>query len=300
LTARARLGPVLVGDGSPVRIMAAINVSPESFYKGSVADTADEVASRVRKAVEEGAELIDIGGASTAPYLKGGVPEEVERSRVVAAVRAAVEATAGGKTGISVDTVRASVAEAALKRGASVVNDVSGLKGDPAMSRVVRERGASLLAMAHSAGNSSMRPIPLVSRSLRQTLRIAEKAGIDERLIVLDPGIGFFRDGPGSATSSQQRTMPWYEWDCEVIANLRRLEALGRPIGVGLSRKSFLGKILGLETPEERLVGSLAATAIAVTNGAQLVRTHDVRETLQAVRAAEAVKARSRRAGRTS
>jgi dihydropteroate synthase len=300
LTTSARLGSVSVGDRFPVRIMAAINVSPESFYKGSVADTADAIASRVRLAIDEGADVIDIGGASTAPYLKGGVSEEVERSRVLFGLRAAVETVGGGKTAISVDTVRASVADAALRSGASVVNDVSGLKGDPAMCEIVRERGASLLAMAHSRESSRMRPIPLISRSLRQTLGIAEKAGIDERLIVLDPGIGFFRDDPGSVTSSQQGLMPWYEWDCEVIANLGKLRALGRPLGVGLSRKSFLGRILGLERPEERLVGSLAVTAIAVSNGAQLVRTHDVKETVQAVRAAEAVKARSPRAGRAS
>jgi len=280
--------------------MAAINVSPESFYKGSVAGTADAVAMRVRRAIDEGADLIDIGGASTAPYLRGGVSEEVERSRVLAGLRAALEAVGGGKTAISVDTVRASVADAALRCGASVVNDVSGLKVDPAMSKIVRERGASLLAMAHSPGSSRMRPIPLISRSLRQTLRIAERAGIDDRLIVLDPGIGFFRNDPGGRTSSRQTVMPWYEWDCEVIANLGKLRPLGRPLAVGLSRKSFLGKILGLETPEERLVGSLALTAIAVSNGARLVRTHDVRETLQAVRAAEAVRARALRGGRAS
>jgi dihydropteroate synthase len=292
LSASARLGSVRVGGGSPVRIMAAINVSPESFYKGSVADTAEEVTTRVRKAVADGADLIDIGGASTAPYLRGGVGEEVERSRAVAGVKAALDGTSG-RAAVSVDTVRASVAEAALRSGASVVNDVSGLKADPAMPKVVRERGASLLAMAHHAGGSKMGPIPLVSRSLRQTLKIAERGEIDRGLIVVDPGIGFFRDSPGSATSSHQSVMPWYEWDCEVIANLGMLDSLGRPIGVGVSRKSFLGKILGIETPEERLVGSLAVTAIAVANGAQLVRTHDVRETLQAVRAAEAVRARS-------
>lgn len=299
MSSSARLGSLSVGDRFPVRLMAAINVSPESFYKGSVVAAGDSVAARARKAVEDGADVIDIGGASTAPYLKGAVSEEVETSRVLAGVRGALEAV-GAKTPISVDTVRASVAEAALRGGATVVNDVSGLKGDSAMAKVVRERGASLLAMAHSAGTSSMRPIPLVSRSLRQTLRIAERAGIDERLIVLDPGIGFFRGDPGSGTSSQQTRMPWYEWDCEVIANLGRLRSLGRPIGVGLSRKSFLGKVLGLATPEERLVGSLAVTAIAVSNGAQLVRTHDVRETLQAVRAAEAVRAKGPRERRAS
>ncbi|MGH9920975.1 MAG: dihydropteroate synthase, partial [Nitrososphaerales archaeon] len=129
---------------------------------------------------------------------------------------------------------------------------------------------------------------------------IAERADIDERLIVLDPGIGFFRNDPGTATSSRQTLMPWYEWDCEVIANLRELRPLARPLGVGLSRKSFLGRILSLESPEDRLLGSLAVTAIAVSNGVQLVRTHDVRETLQAVRAAEAVRARGPRAGRAA
>jgi len=300
LTARARLGPVWVGDGLPVRIMAAINLSPESFYKGSVAGSAAEVEARVRRAVDEGAELIDIGGASTAPYLKVEVSEEVERERVVAGLRAAVVEVGGRKVAISVDTVRASIAEAALRGGASVINDVSGLKGDSAMSAVVRESGASLLAMAHSAESSRMRPIPVVKRSLMQTLRIAERAGIDERLIVLDPGIGFFRNEAGGKTTSLQKVMPWYEWDSEVIAKLAELRSLGRPVGVGVSRKSFLAGALKVKTPEERLPGSLAVTAIAVMNGAQLVRTHDVRETLQAVRAAEAVKARSRRAGRAS
>jgi dihydropteroate synthase len=297
LNARAKLGSVSVGDGLPVRIMAAVNASPESFYKGSVADSAKEVSARVLKAVEEGADLVDIGGASTAPYLSRHVSEEMEISRVRSALRAAFDAVGEGKTAISVDTVRASVARVALRGGASVVNDVSGLKNDPEMASLINEREASLFAMAHSSRLSSAGPIRVVSRSLRETLRIAERAGIDERRIVLDPGIGFFREGVGSSTSSQQKVMPWYEWDCEVIANLGRLGPLGRPLGVGLSRKSFLGKILGLEDPGERLAGSLAVTAIAVMNGAHLIRTHDVKETLQAVRVAEAVKARGPRGG---
>ncbi len=300
MDASARLGSLPVGDRFPVRIMAVINASPESFYKGSVAGTAQEISRRVRQAIDEGADLIDIGGASTAPYLKVGVSEEVEMSRVLAAVHAAIETVGEGKTDISVDTVRASVADAALKSGASVINDVSGLKNDPEMPRVVRDRGASLLAMAHSSRDSKLRPIPLIAHSLRQTLAIAERAGIDESRVVLDPGIGFFRNEVGNRTTSLQKLMPWYEWDCEVIANLRKLRPLGRPIGVGVSRKSFLGGVLKVESAEDRLPGSLAVTAIAVMNGAQLVRTHDVRETLQAVRAAEAVRARGRRAAPAS
>lgn len=290
----ARLGSVSLGEGLPVRIMAAVNASPESFYKGSVAGTSAEVTAKVADAVKEGADLIDIGGASTAPYLRGEVSEEVESRRVRAAVTAALEALGRRKVPISVDTVRSSVAEAALRKGATVVNDVSGLKNDPRMCKVVKERGASLLAMAHSSVACEAPPIPTVLRCLRETLAIARKAGLDERLVVLDPGIGFFRSGPGSATASRQDVMPWHEWDCEVIAKLERLGRLGRPIGVGLSRKSFVGKILGLESPEERLAGSLAVTAIAVTNGVRLVRTHDVKETLQAVRVSEAVLAGGR------
>jgi dihydropteroate synthase len=289
-----------VGDRLPVRIMAAINASPESFYKGSVAKTSGEVSLRVRQAIDLGADLIDIGGASTAPYLKAEVSEEMETGRVRAALRAIAETVGEGETTISVDTVRASVAEVALRGGARVVNDVSGLKGDPAMSAVVKDRGASLFAMAHSSGSSRKRPIVQISGSLRETLRIAERAGIDERLIALDPGIGFFRNEAGNKTTSLQTLMPWYEWDCEVVANLGELRSLGRPIGIGVSRKSFLGGVLKVQAPEERLPGSLAVTAIAVMNGAQLVRTHDVRETLQAVRAAEAVRARAPRASRAS
>jgi dihydropteroate synthase len=193
---------------------------------------------------------------------------------------------------ISVDTVHGSVADMALRNGASMVNDVSGLKSDPRMATIIRDRGASLLAMAHSSSVSTGAPVRAVGRSLSKTLAIAEKAGLDERRIVLDPGIGFFRDGPPTTTSSVQRVMPWYEWDCDVIANLRELRWLGRPLGVGMSRKSFLGRILGLDSPDDRLAGSLSITGIAVMNGAHLVRTHDVKETVEAARVAEAVKAR--------
>jgi dihydropteroate synthase len=292
----AELGTVSVGDTSPVRVMAAINVSPESFYKGSVAGTTEQVDASVERAIAEGADIIDIGGASTAPYLKGGVSTEVEEARVRSALREALGVLEGRskkeKVPISVDTVRGSVADLALRNGASMINDVSGLKNDPQMATIVRDRGASLLAMAHSSRVSIGAPIEAVGRSLSSTLAIAREAGLDERCIVLDPGIGFFRDGPPTTTSSVQRVMPWYEWDCDIIANLRELRWLGRPLGVGMSRKSFLGKILGLDSPDDRLAGSLSITGIAVMNGAKLIRTHDVKQTVEAARVAEAVKAR--------
>jgi dihydropteroate synthase len=270
--------------------MAAVNVSPESFYKGSVATTSEGIASSVREAVEQGAEVIDIGAMSTAPYLKNEITEEVEMQRI----GAALQAVGGLKVVISVDTIRASVAELALNRGASVVNDVSGLENDSRMAKVVRDHGASLLAMAHSAASSAARPIVQVRNALRRTLSLADRAGIQQEKIVLDPGIGFFRgEGAGRAYSPQE-VMPWHEWDVGVLADLAVLETLGRPLCVGLSRKSFLGEILELDDPGDRLYGSLAATAIAVANGADMVRTHDVKETLQAVRVAEAIARRGR------
>lgn len=294
----ARLGSVLLGPGFPVRIMAAVNVSPESFYRGSVASTAREISALVRRAIEEGADIVDIGAMSTAPYLKNEISEEVELARIRKALGLIAEIS--GVT-VSVDTLRASVADVALMSGASVVNDVSGLKNDAEMARVLKERGASLLAMAHSSRISKMGPITQVRQALSETLRIAERAGIDEQRIVLDPGIGFFREDGAGRAYSPQKLMPWHEWDCQVLADLRKLESLNRPLCLGLSRKSFLGKILNLGGPEDRLPGSLAATAIAVMNGAHMIRTHDVKETVQAVRIAEAVtKRRSRPAGPAS
>ncbi len=294
----ANLGGVRVGPREPVRLMSAINVSPESFYKGSVAKGGRKIAAQVRTAIEQGADLIDVGGMSTSPYLAGEVSEHVEGERIRGALAAILEA--GGGTTVSVDTMRSSVAAIALKGGASVVNDVSGLKYDPAMARVIRDNGASLLAMAHSSTDSAARPIPRILAALRETIAIADRNGIERRKIVLDPGIGFFREEGLGPAYSPQRSMPWYAWDLEVLGKLNKLETLGRPLCVGLSRKSFMGEVLGLDKPDDRLPASLAATAIAVVNGASLIRTHDVKETLHAVRIAEALKRASRGRASTS
>ncbi len=292
----ARLGPLQVGPGFPVRIMAAVNVSPESFYKGSVVTTSRAMVATVRRAVESGADIIDVGAMSTAPYLKSEVSEEVEKERIAAALRA----LEGLDVVISVDTLRASVAELALKAGACAVNDVSGLKNDGEMATVVKDHGASLLAMAHSSQSSRARPIVQVREALQRTLAIAEGAGIQEERIVLDPGIGFFREEGAGRAYSPQALMPWHRWDAAVLADLQELRSLGRPLCVGLSRKSFLGRILKLDDPGERLTGSIAATAIAVANGADMIRTHDVKETAQAVRVAEALTRQGPRAGPAS
>ncbi|WP_397470792.1 dihydropteroate synthase [Pyrofollis japonicus] len=257
--------------------MGVINVSPESFYKGSVAQRREEIIARAEAMAKQGADFIDIGGKSTAPYLETEVPVEEEARRVVEAIRAIKENTSI-RIPVSVDTTRAFVAEKAIEAGADIVNDVYGFKGDEKMASVVAEYGVPVIIGAHMdpvPENSS--PIAVVLEALRESIEIARRHGVDEEKIVVDPAIGFFRP----------RNPPWYVWDSTILANLHVLRTFGKPILVGVSRKSFIGAITGRKSPEERLWGSLAATAIAVYNGAHIVRTHDPLETIDAIRVAE-------------
>jgi dihydropteroate synthase len=256
-----------------VAVMGALNVSPESFYGGSVHRGPVALLDAALAMVEQGAAFVDVGARSTAPYLANQISEDEENERLGAAVVALA-----GKLSvpISADTTRARVARVALDAGASIVNDVSGLR-DPEMGRLVRERGASVVLMASPDETSLGQPLASVRRLLAEALDRARAAGIPDGRIVLDPGIGFFRHA----------SVPWDDWDTAVLGGLGTLAGLGRPLAVGLSRKSFLGALTGRTEPAERLAGSLAATAVAVLNGVALVRTHDVAETLDAVRVAE-------------
>jgi len=270
-----RLGSLKVGDKYPVRIMGIINVSPESFYKKSVKVSEEEILEEAYRQLKEGGDIIDVGGRSTAPYFETYVEEETERDRVVKAIKVLREG--GIKAPISVDTTRSRVAEAALKAGAEIVNDVSGLNDDPSILKVVKEYGASLVIVAKVTERRTNDPVTDVINALSVSLHKAIKEGVDPEKIVVDPGIGFNRF----------HDFPWFVWDSIILSNLAQLRKLGRPILVGVSRKSFIGKILNEESPSNRLLGSLSATAIAVYNSAHIIRTHDVRETLEAVRMAE-------------
>lgn len=270
-----RLGSLKVGDKYPVRIMGIINVSPESFYKKSVKVREEEILEEAYRQLKEGADIIDVGGRSTAPYLETYVDEETERERVTRAIKVLKEG--GIKVPISVDTTRSRVAEAALEAGAEIVNDVSGLNDDLSILKSVKEYGASLVIVAKVTEKKTNDPVTDVISALSVSLHKAIKEGIDPEKIVVDPGIGFNRF----------HDFPWYVWDSIILSNLTQLRKLGRPILVGVSRKSFIGKILNEESPSNRLIGSLSATAIAVYNSAHIIRTHDVRETLKAVRMAE-------------
>jgi dihydropteroate synthase len=279
---RATLAGLVVGDGLDVAVIGALNLSPESFYAGSVARSGDALLARAEAMVTAGAAFLDVGAMSTAPYLDGGIEAAEEADRLGAAVELLV-----GKLGIlvSADTSRALPARAALLAGARIVNDVRGLAGDPALARAVAEAGAGLIVMASErGGHEDVAPAEAVLEYLTESLRRAAEAGIAPDHIVVDPGLGFFR----------RRGMPWHEWDCRVLASLPELRALGRPICLGASRKSFIGALApGADDPAHRLPGSLAAATAAVLGGAHLIRAHDVAETVQAVRVAEAI----RRAG---
>ncbi|MBI4635902.1 MAG: dihydropteroate synthase [Candidatus Rokubacteria bacterium] len=312
---RATLAGLTVGDGLPVAVLGALNVSPESFYGGSVARGEEDLVRAALAMQEAGAALIDVGARSTAPYLPTAISEREEEARLARAVEVLAAKLA---VPISADTARPGPARAALDAGARVLNDVTGLR-DPRVAALVADRCAGLILAAtperdglggpsetrsfwgltragaetESAAQGSQRgrggppgpvhdPIAVVGELLREALERARQAGIAEERIVVDPGIGFFRE----------EAMPWDEWDVGVLRGLPRLASLGRPLCVGVSRKSFLGAITG-RPPEGRLAASLAATTVAVLGGAALIRTHDAAESLDAVRVTERLRGAS-------
>jgi dihydropteroate synthase len=280
VTRRAVLADVSFGNGLPVGVMGVLNVSPESFHAGSVHVAADDLLSTALAMVEVGAVLIDIGARSTAPYLDTDISEEEERARLARAIDALAPKL---PVPISADTARPGPARAALEAGARIINDVSGLR-NPALASLTAERGVGVILMASPGRPEPPRaaegPVAIVSALLKAALKRARAAGIPDERVMLDPGIGFFRS----------EAVPWDEWDSQVLAGLAGLEKLRRPLCVGVSRKSFIGEIIGRVGTEARLAGSLAATAIAVANGASLIRTHDVAETIDAVRVAERIR----------
>ena len=278
MTNRACLAGVALGDGLPAAVMGALNVSPESFHQGSVVTTGDRLLRMAESMAKGGAALIDVGAMSTAPYLSAAITESEEAQRLSWAVDLLATRI---DVPISADTSRSGPARAALEAGARVVNDVTGLTGDPLMADLVSRAGAGVILMASERGAArSGGAIGTVAALLEESLGLARAAGIDPSAIVVDPGIGFFR----------RQMAAWHAWDCEVLSGLAGLCRLGRPICVGVSRKSFIGAVAGVEDPAGRLPGSLAAATAAVLRGAHLIRTHDVEETVQAVRVAEAIR----------
>jgi dihydropteroate synthase len=267
--------------GERTYVMGILNITPDSFSRDGLALSNLTPASVVSAAVERalamvaaGADMLDVGGESTRPATEGEapLPAEVERQRVVPVI-AALAAALPVRILISIDTYKASVAEAALDAGAHIVNDVWGLRADPDLAPLVASRGVPVALMSNLRGQPRRDPLSDVTRQLSGSVEIALGAGVAWERIILDPGFGFGLRG---------------EENLEVLARLGELRALGRPLLVGVSRKAHIGLVL--DTPvDDRVEGTAAEVALAIAQGADIVRVHDVREMARVGRMADAV-----------
>jgi dihydropteroate synthase len=281
---RGLLGSVPVGDKT--RIMGVINVSPESFYKQSVKVTAREIANTAIEMEKRGADFIDIGAMSTAPYLETMISVDEEIERLKPAVKIVKDSC---DLAISVDTPRAETADAALNIGADIINDVTGLKHDPEMAGVAADHDASVILCAYEKHVVSGNAVKTTIDALKKSMKIADNAGIRSNKIVVDPAIGFFREKGNHPFFTRMKGTDWLERDLLLMRRLRDLHVLRKPVCVSVSRKSFIGRILNIDNPEDRLLGSVIAEAICALNGAHLIRTHNVSATIQAVKVTETV-----------
>lgn len=260
-------------------VMGILNVTPDSFSDGGQFLDLDAAVRQAERSVTDGADIIDIGGESTRPGSKPvSAGEEIER--VVPVIKAIAERI---DVAISIDTTKSYVAREAIDAGAEIVNDISGLRFDHEIARVAAETGCGLVLM-HSRGSfETMHSEPPAANiiadvvsSLRKSVEVADQAGVDGSQIALDIGIGFGKT---------------LEQNLELIANLDKIleKFPGTPMVVGTSRKSFVGKLLGGRATHERSSGSIASALMAVSNGARIVRVHDVKETVDAMRIADAI-----------
>ena len=275
-----KIGDVSI-DRDSVKIMGVMNVSPESFYKNSIKTTVNSISTFVKKLENDGADIIDIGAMSTAPYLDTVITSKIEISRLKKAINIIRHSC---KLPVSIDTPRASVAEAALQMGADAINDVCGLKYDPQMAEIVSKHNIPIILGAFEKKPSKILTAKSLStkRILHESITIAQKAGIKKTNIIIEPSIGFFRKEGKNPFFTKLTKIPWYCRDIEIIYNLKELTKLSLPICISLSNKSFLGKIMNLNI-NERLIPSLIMEVIAVMNGATVIRTHNVKETALAL-----------------
>lgn len=267
---RAQLGSLTVGDGTPVIIMAVINRDPQSFFHKSFFRAENQALKAIEHMIEDGAKIIDVGGASTAPGTVT-VSAGMEEKRVVSLIKKIAN---NWDIPISIDTQRSVVARKALSVGASIVNDVSGLKSDTIMAKEIRNAGASCILMACEQQPGDCRTIKHINEALTHSIQLASIAEIPLDHITIDPGVGFGKPP---------------ECDLVILRDLHMLRKLGCPILIGLSRKAFIGSILGYSSPNDRLSGTLAAVTIAALNGAHIIRAHDVRETRDCVKLVNAI-----------
>jgi dihydropteroate synthase len=253
--------------GSTPLLMGVVNITPDSFSDGGMLTNAAEAIAHGRKLAHDGADIVDVGGESTRP---GHEPLDAatERARVLPVIEGLA---ARGDTPISIDTYKSEIADAALKAGASIVNDVWGAQRDTAIAGVAARHGAPIILMHNrETTDPALDILSDVLAFLERSISIALKAGVPREQIVVDPGIGLF-----GKTSEQSLTL---------IRNLARLRDLGCPILLGASRKSVIGVVTGQAVPAQRVAGSIAAHLFGVSQGAAIIRAHDVAEHAQALK----------------
>lgn len=258
------------------RLMGILNITPDSFSDGGRFLDPEAAIAQGKRLAQAGAAVIDIGGESTRPGARE-VPEKEEIARVVPVIEALA---AAASVPISIDTRKAAVAARAIEAGASIINDVSGLRHDPDLVKVAAETGAAVVIMHMLGTPADMQKDPRyddlvteVGQFLAESAALAEQAGIPADRIAIDPGIGFGKR---------------QEHNLEILRRLDEFRSLGYPIVVGPSRKSFIGNIVG-RPPESRLFGTAAAVALAVDRGASLIRVHDVAEMQDVVLVSKAI-----------
>jgi dihydropteroate synthase len=277
------IGKVLVGDNYPTRVMGIINTSPESFYKESIKTDAKEIVETAIEMQNSGADIIDIGSMSTAPYLQTIISIEEEIKRMKQAINIVRKSC---NLPISIDTPRSRVAKEAIAFGANAINDITGLKYDKEMADIVSKSNLPVIVGAYNRNKSlpkaNLDKISGTIKLLKESITIAKRAGISDDNIIIDPSIGFFRVDGKNPFFTEMKDVPWYSRDIEVISKLNNIKKLSKPICISVSRKSYIGKLLKLDA-KDRLIPTLVCEVISTLNGANLIRTHNVRESVQAL-----------------
>jgi dihydropteroate synthase len=267
-----KVGPYQLNLQEKTHIMGILNVTPDSFSDGGNFLIPDTALVRATQMIQEGADIIDIGGQATNPFIAQKVEPDEEIKRILPIIKGLVRMT---NCPLSVDTYRASVAQEALAAGVHIINDIWGLQKDPQMASVIADAGAAVVLMRNSTTihypNDDI--IKAIITFLEQSIAIAIDKGINKQSIIIDPGIGF-----GKTLEQNIKTM----------SHLNELKQLGYPILLGASRKSIIGKILQLP-PNERLEGTLATTVMAILQKVDIVRVHDIKENRRAIKITDAI-----------
>ena len=271
-----RLGKKILDLSSRTYLMGILNVTPDSFSDGGKFLNPKDAIKQALIMAEQGADIIDVGGESTRPG-SDSVPLEEELRRVIPVIEELVKKT---DIPVSIDTCKSEVAARALDSGAEMVNDISALRFDPEMKKIISKYDVPVILMHIKGTPKNMQDNPHydnviqeISDYLKESIQMAEDSGIAKDKIIIDPGIGF-----GKRVRD----------NLEILRNLNKFTSLGKPILLGLSRKSFIGKVLDLPL-DQRLEGSLAATAVAILNGAKILRVHDVKESKRAAQMVDAI-----------